>query len=56
MHTAWLKRGKYHYYQQEPEEKPEIVFTNYLQLPGKIETLEQKSHFQAERRGERVSI
>lgn len=56
MHTAWLKRGKYHYYQQEPEEKPEIVFTNYLQLPGKIEALEQRRHFQAERSGERVNI
>lgn len=40
MHTAWLQRGKYHYYPRSGDEKPDIVFTNYIQLEGKIKNLE----------------
>ncbi len=39
MHTAWLKRGKYFYYPQSEHEKPDIVFTNYVQLDSKIRSL-----------------
>ena len=37
--TAWLKRGKYYYYQQIKDENPDIEFTNYIQLIGKIKSL-----------------
>lgn len=37
IRTAWLRRGKYHYYPQSGEEKPDITFTSYVQLVGKIE-------------------
>lgn len=40
IHTAWLKRGKYFYYSQSDNEKPDIVFTNYIQLDNKIKNLE----------------
>ena len=39
IRTAWLKRGKYHYYPQSEEEKADIEFTSYVQLVGKIEGL-----------------
>jgi HAD superfamily hydrolase (TIGR01549 family) len=40
MHTAWLKRGKYFYYSQNNDEKPDIIFNNYIQLDNKIKSLE----------------
>lgn len=39
MFTAWLRRGKYYYYPLKGLEKPDIEFTNYVQLPKKIEEL-----------------
>lgn len=42
MHTAWLRRGKYHYYPRKPEEEPEIIFTNFIQLSDKIEALDAR--------------
>lgn len=44
MPTAWLQRGKYFYYPQNEFEKPQIVFTNYLQLEQKIQRLAAKKH------------
>ncbi|MFR8033805.1 MAG: HAD family hydrolase [Lachnospiraceae bacterium] len=32
MSTAWLKRGKYHYYPFTKRETPDYVFTGFLQL------------------------
>lgn len=34
--TAWLRRGKYYYYQNNKQETPDITFENYIQLPDMI--------------------
>lgn len=36
MHTAWLKRGKFFFYNSREDEQAEIVFTNYIQLVKEI--------------------
>jgi 2-haloacid dehalogenase len=40
MNTAWLKRGKYTYYNKKEMEKPSFSLTNYIQLTEKIKQLE----------------
>lgn len=46
MSTAWLQRGKFYYYQQKDNEVPDITFTNYIQLPNKIDKfLERKKTY-----------
>ncbi|MBP3919179.1 MAG: HAD family hydrolase [Clostridia bacterium] len=35
LHTAWFQRGKYHYYPCDDSMTADIVFQNYVQLPGK---------------------
>lgn len=42
MSTAWLQRGKFYYYQQKDNEVPDITFTNYIQLPNKIDKFLQR--------------
>lgn len=42
MGTVWLRRGKYHYYPQEPIDKPSITIKNFTQLPEEIEKFEKK--------------
>ena len=39
MHTAWLRRGKYYYYQYDNISEPDIVFYNYIQLMSKLADL-----------------
>lgn len=41
MRTAWLKRGKYYYFSKNNQEKPDITFTNYIQLGSKIKQLDR---------------
>lgn len=39
MHTAWIKRGKYHFQGAVEKERPEIIFSNYVQLEKKIDII-----------------
>ncbi len=39
MKTAWLKRGKYFYYDMSEDEKPDITFINYIQLKTHIDSI-----------------
>lgn len=42
INSALLMRGKYFYYSQCDDEKPDIEFVNYIQLIGKIDELDKK--------------
>lgn len=33
LYTGWLRRGKYYYYPLTEHEKPDFVFTNFVQVP-----------------------